>query len=121
MITKAWVRDTAERTLGTFVVVFVMTWIAPVFAAIGNGGDVPRALHGILITAVAWKAVLAGFAAAGVVVKSAIAPLLRKLRGGTGAMSPASFAKPVQPEQAETGSPPSGPRQRRHVRRRRVA
>jgi hypothetical protein len=103
-ITHAWAVDTAERVAATFAVVFVMTWLAPVITALFNGGDVPTAIHGVLVTSVAWKAVLAAFAAAGTVVKAALAPMLRARKSR---LSPASLLGAVQPEQAIEGAPPS--------------
>lgn len=109
-ITRAWLIDTGERAGTAYAAAFLGLWFAPVLAAFGNGGDVPTAVHGVLILSVASKAAIGAVPAALIVLKSAFAPLLRRKRGDS--MSPASLAGAVQPQQALEGAPPSPPRRR---------
>lgn len=109
-ITKAWLIDTGERAGFAFIWAFGCVWLAPVIFALANGGDVPAAVHGVLVTSVAWKAAVAGFAPAFAIIKAALATIRNE------SMSPASFAPPEQPGQALAGAPPAihaRPRRRR--------
>jgi len=100
-ITKAWAVDTAERAASAFAWAFASLWLGPVLVTIANGGDLPTALHGVLVLSVATKAAVAAFAPAFAIIKAAVATLRKS------SMSPASFAPAEQPGQALQDAPPA--------------